>query len=123
LSDLFETSTERRRRHASEAESATISQLHMDVAGIKRSTGLAYKIAAAIGTVILSGAGGTALHFMSRAEQIAEARGAERIRLDRAERSVERLEREVAELRALFTSLFPTIRNWPTHAPAPGDDR
>lgn len=106
-----------------EGESATISQLHMDVAGLKRGTGLAYKIAAAIGTVVLSGAGGTALHFMGRAEQIAEARGAERIRLDRAERSIERLERDNAELRSLVTGLFPLLRNWPTPAPAHGDDR
>lgn len=116
MSDMFETSTERRRRHATEAEAATISQIHMEIAGIKRGTGLAYKIAAAIGTVVLSGAGGTAIHFMSRAEQIAEARGAERIRLERAER-------DIAELRTLVNGLIPILRNWPATPSAHGADR
>lgn len=123
LSDLFETSTDRRRRRAEDADAATISQLQMDVSAIKRGTGLALKIAAAVGTILLTGASGTAWHFYGRSEQMAEERGAERVRLERVERDQERNEREIAALRAIVASLYPSLRNLPVIPPVNGDDR
>jgi hypothetical protein len=124
VSDLFDTTERRRRRAAEELAGSSDTSIRLD--DLERTTnehtkqlvshGLFYKIITGALTLMLSGAGGTALYFYSRAEDLAEVRGAERVRLDRNER-------DIAEVRALVNGLLPFLRNLPAFGPAHGDDR